>query len=244
MTVSNDSPQAVPTGADPAAKTPALLSQEVRERVAVERQEIDRTLINSNLPIALREGLPPALAKQIVEFNGRAAAFTARQDALAEARVNLPLKMADPKLCGADLGERAVEVRAERYDILRLHVKLVAGRRPLLDALIKLIDKDCRAAESRVQDATARVAKALREAGYVAHPARGGRKGLYPLAEERAFDYTVRTQPPVQAAEAVVKTLRAELAELRRQADGVGEDVAYLEDRAADLWRQLVGAGT
>jgi len=245
MTDRNDLPQAVPAGADPSGeKTPEALSREANSRVVAERQAIDRALVNKTLPIALREGLLAGLAKEIVEFNRRAADFTVRQEALAESRVNLPMELTDPKYCAADLTKRAAKVRGERYDALRTHAKLLAARKPLLETLIRHIDKDCRAAESRVQDATAKVTKGFMDIGYVAHPARGGRQGQYPEAEKHAFDYAVRTQPAVQEAEAAAKQIRADLAEIRRQAAGVDSDVAYMDDRAADLWRQLVGDGT
>jgi hypothetical protein len=241
LAVSNDSPQAVPSGADPSgSKTPELLSQEARERVLAERQELARALTNPSGPIALREGLPPGLAKEIADFNRRVADFQARREALDEARANLPLVMSDPKFCGPDLAKRAGKVRAERYDVLRLHAKLLAASKPLLEALVAHIDKACIAAEGRAQAAAEKVAKALRDVGYVPRPARGG-QGRYPAAEQRAFDYEVANQPVVRAAAEEAKALRVELAELRRQAGGVDADVAHLEDLVAAAWRQLVG---
>jgi hypothetical protein len=242
--ISRNDPQAVPAGADPiGSKTPEMLSQEARERVLVEQQELARALTNPSCPIALREGLPPALAKDVTEFNRRVADFQARQEALAAARINLPLEMAAPKFCGPDLAKRAGKVRAERYDVLRLHAKILTARKPLLEALVEHIDMECVTAEGRAQKASEKVAKALKDAGYVPRPARGGQQGRYPEAERRAFDYEVSNQPVVRAAAEEAKGLRAELAELRRQAAGVDADVGHLEALVAAAWRQLVGTG-
>jgi hypothetical protein len=225
------------------SKTPEVLSQETRARVLAERQALERLLINRNLAIPLREGLPSDFGKGIVEFNTRVGEFLKRSEELAEGRAALSLAMADPKLSGQGAADKAQKVRGERYDVLKLHLKLLTARKSLLDALIPHVEKECEALEERLREAEQKMAAGLKSLGWVPFPARGGRAGVNPKAEERAFAAEVRAQPGIRAAQGAVQAARAEIDGLRRQAKGVKSDVAVLEEQIAVAWGGLTGGG-
>jgi len=218
----------------------ASLRTEIAGRLAHDRGDLTRRLVNVTLDVPDVPDAPAGLTKAIQNHNAAVAAFQKRRDALDAATADLANALADPEIAGARLAGQVEALKAERFDVARLHVVLLTAKEPILSDLAAALERAARVAESAVETARDKARAALKKAGWTP-PAARINPGANPTAEEIQWHHEIDGMAPVREALSVVENIQAVSNQARDQAAAVDHDVALAGERVLAAWKRIVG---
>ncbi len=218
----------------------ASLRTEIAGRLAHDRGDLTRRLVNVTLDVPDVPDAPAGLTKAIQIHNAAVAAFQKRRDALDAATADLANALADPEITGVRLAGQVEALKAERFDVARLHVVLLTAKEPILSDLAEALERAARVAEIEVEKARDRARATLKKAGWTP-PAARINPGANPTAEETQWHHEINGMAPVREALSVVENIQAVLNQARHQAAAVDHDVALAGERVVTAWRMIVG---
>ena len=220
---------------------PAELAERTRSRLLGERSREKAQLHTRRLVIELPDRECPAdLGEEIASFNSLAAEWTARDQALFDGIVGLPLQMREPEIKGSDLEAEAAHIRRDRYDLSQSKLDLLGSRARLLRQLAAtLTTTQVPEAEAQVEAAMAKSEKLLRKAG------RGPEdRVIWQQSREAAkiqFAQEVKQHPDVRTSTAALGVLRQAIDRYRGQANAANQDVPAAEAAVVAAFAALVG---
>jgi len=223
------------------AVSPQDLAVKLRDRLteswAVLYVAMGRRSLAPDPPADCPEKLVALLAKhaeRVAEWESRRDLLTADVEALA-------LAMAKAATPGAEIFERALALRAERYDLLQGVYDLVVSRKPLLEQIIEVLAPRAAQAETALQKTREKAAAGLRRAGWQSQAELTTGKGQHPVAEARQLAVAVDQTEPVRAALAALTDAKTALDVVRRLLTSTDADLAAVGERLIGAWHGLAG---
>ncbi|MCX5673440.1 MAG: hypothetical protein NTX87_00370 [Planctomycetota bacterium] len=184
---------------------------------------------------------PEKLAALLAKHAERVAEWESRRDRLTADVDALALLVAKAATPGTEVSERALALRAERYDLLQAVYDLVVSRKPLLEQVVEVLEPRVAQAETALERSREKAAAGLRRAGWQSEAELTTGKGQHPAAEARQLAIATDQTVPVRAALATLTDAKTALDMVRRLLMSTDADLAVIGQRLIEAWQTLAG---
>lgn len=211
--------------------------QEFKAQVAGRFREMESKMQCPRLLVDLWPQLPAELVSRINQHNAAVGDYEQQRAALVQSAGELPaLVTTDAQ--SADLVAKAAGLRARGFELLRVHVKLLRARKPLLQGVAEHLAGQVRVAAADLVKVKEKTGKTLEKAGLGMNERV---RTINPSAAKIQFDHQVNKAEPVRQAEVQAETLEREYNRVSEYCRVIESDAAVVQQYLVGSFQRLVG---